>query len=106
MKQFLVFLESLVIVVLVVAGLAGLSYNVFRGGGWFDAAFERLAAIVFQNVTVSIIIGSVALIAFVMWHERHVAKGTYNTRVPTIVLYVLMAAGAYYIGRYALFGSL
>lgn len=106
MKQFLVFLESLVIVALVVAGLVGLSYHAFRGGGWFDAAFERLAEIVFQNVTVSIIVGSIALVAFVMWYERHITKGVYNRRLPTIVLYVLMAAGAYFIGRYALFGSL
>jgi hypothetical protein len=26
--------------------------------------------------------------------------------VPTIILYVLVAAGVYYVGRYALFGTL
>jgi len=105
LKQFLTFLESFVIVVLVVAGLAGLFYNTFRGGGWFDAAFERLMAIVFTNVTASIITGCIALVAFVMWYERYITKGTYNKRVPTIVLYILVAAGVYYVGRYALLGT-
>jgi hypothetical protein len=106
LKHFFTFLESFVIVVLVAAGLAGLFYNTFRGGGWFDAAFERVMAVVFTNMTASIIIGCIGLVAFVMWYERHVAKGTYNKRVPTIVLYVLVAAGVYYVGRYALFGTL
>lgn len=105
MKQFLTFLESFVIVALVAAGILGLTYHVFRAGGWFDAAFERLAEIVFQNVTASFIIGTIALVLFVMWHERRVTKGVYNRRLPTIVLYVLMAAGVFFIGRYALVGS-
>lgn len=106
MKHFLTFLESFVIVVLVAAGIVGLFYNMFRGGGWFDAAFARVMEIVFTNVTASIIIGSVVLVAFVMWYERHITKGTYNKRIPTYVLYVLIAAGIYYVGRYALVGSL
>lgn len=106
MKQFLAFLESFVIVVLVLAGLVGLSYHVFRGGGWFDSAFEKVAEFVFLNVTVSIVVGLTALIVFVLWNERRLAKGMYGKRLPTIILYVFMAAGAFFIGRYALLGTL
>ena len=106
MKQFLTFLESFVIVALVATGIVGITYHVFRAGGWFDAALARLAEIVFQNVTASLIIGGIALVAFVVWHDRRVAKGVYNRRLPTIVLYVLMAAGVFFVGRYALFGKL
>lgn len=105
MKQLLTFLESFVIVALVVAGLVGLSYHAFRGGGWFDAALGHIAEFVFQNMTASIIIGSVVAIAFVIWHDRYLSKGIYNKRLPTIILYVLMAAGVYFIGRYAIVGS-
>ena len=106
LKQLLTFLESFVIVVLVIAGIVGLFYNTFRGGGWFDSAFERFMAIVFTNVTASVIIGCVGLVAFAMWYDRHITKGVYNKRLPTIILYVLVAAGVYYVGRYALFGTL
>lgn len=106
MKQFLAFLESFVVVMLVVAGLVGLSNNLLRAGGWFDAFLEWLAPVFFTNMTASLIIGGVALIAFAWWHDRHVAKGVYNKRIPTVVLFILMAAGVYYIGRYAILGTL
>jgi hypothetical protein len=106
LKQFYAFLESFIIVVLVVAGLVGLFHSALRAGGWFDAAFDYLAPIVFTNVTASVIIGGIAIVGFAWWHDRHVAKGVYNKRVPTIVLFVLMAAGVYYVGRYAILGTL
>jgi len=56
LKHILDFLESFVIIVLVLAGLVGLSYRMFRGGGWFESALERAAELVFQNVTVSIVV--------------------------------------------------
>lgn len=105
MKQFYAFLESFVIVILVVAGLAGLANNFLRAGGWFDSFLDWLAPVVFTNMTASIVIGGLALVSFAWWHDRHVAKGVYNKKIPTVVLFVLMAAGVYYIGRYAILGS-
>lgn len=106
MKQFLDMLESFVIIVLVIAGLAGLSYRVFRGGGWFEAALERVAAIVFQNLAVSVVVAVGVIIPLVIWHDRRAAKGVHGKRLPTIILYLLMAAGAFFIGHYAVVGTL
>jgi hypothetical protein len=106
LKQVLTFLESLVILALVVAGLVGISYNLFRGGGWFDAALERIAEIVFGNITVSLVVATVTVVLIVIWLDRRVAKGRHSKRLATLVLYALMAAGAYFIGHYALFGTL
>ena len=106
LKQFYAFLESFVIVVLVVAGLVGIFHSALRAGGWLDSSFDYLAPIVFTNVTTSVIVGGIALIAFAWWHDRHVTKGVYNKRIPTVVMFALMAAGVYYIGRYAIVGSL
>jgi len=106
LSLFLAFLESFVIVVLVVAGLVGIFHNLLRAGGWLEGVWEYLAPIIFTNVTASIIVGGIAIVAIAWWHDRHIYKGKYNKKVPTIVLYVLMAAGVYYIGRYALLGTL
>jgi hypothetical protein len=106
LKQFFAFLESFVIVMLVVAGLVGLSNSVLRSGGWFDSFLEWLAPIFFTNLTASLIIGGIALVAFAWWHDRHVSKGVYNKKIPTAVLVILMIAGVYYIGRYAILGTL
>lgn len=106
MRHFLDMLESFVILVLVIAGLVGLSYRMFRGGGWFEAALERVAEIVFQNVTVSVLVAAGVIIPLIIWRDRRAAKGMHGKRLPTIILYLLMAAGAYFIGHYAVVGTL
>ena len=105
MKQIRDFLESFVVVVLVIAGLVGVSYHVFRAGGWFDAALSRFMEFIFQRPAVSIpvVLGVVFVLAY--WHDRRMAKGMHGKRLPTLVLYALMAAGAYFIGRYAIVGT-
>ena len=42
MKEFFSFVESLVTIVLVLVGLAGLAYSGFREGGWVSHGFSRL----------------------------------------------------------------
>jgi hypothetical protein len=105
LKQVRDFLESFVVVVLVIAGLAGLMYRTFRAGGWFEGVLEYVAELVFSNPYVSVPAGILIAIALAWWHDRRMAKGIHSRRLPTIVLYALMAAGVYFLGRYALVGS-
>lgn len=105
MKQVRDFLESFIVVVLVIAGLVGLTYHTFRVGGWFEGAMEYIAELVFSNPYVSVPVGIVVVIALAWWHERRLARGTHSKRLATIVLYALMAAGVYFLGRYVLVGS-
>ena len=106
MKHILDFLESFVLIILVLVGLVGLSYRMFRGGGWFESALERAAEIVFQNVTLSIVVAIGITIPVVIWHDRRAAKGAHGKRLPTIILYVLVAAGVFFVGHYAIRGTL
>ena len=106
MKHILDFLESFVLIILVLAGLVGLSYRMFRGGGWFESALQRVAEIVFQNVTLSIVVATGVIIPLVIWHERRAATGAHGKRLPTIILYALMAAGVFFVGHYAIRGTL
>ena len=43
MKQFFAVLESLITIVLVLAGVAGISYRSFREGGWFTQGLGKVA---------------------------------------------------------------
>ena len=106
MKLIRDFLESFVIVVLVIAGIGGIFYHVFRQAGWGRAIVDKTFELYFLHPTPMISATVVAVIAGVLWHERRTAKGKYNKKLPTYVLYVLMAAGAYFIGRYAIRGTL
>ena len=106
MKLLREFLESFVVVVLVIAGLVGISYHTFKGGGWFEAAFGRFMQFIFERPSVSVPIILAVSFALAYWHDKRVAKGKHGKRLPTFILYVLMAAGAYFIGRYAIVGTL
>lgn len=105
MKQTIEFLESFVVIALVLAGIGGISYNLFRDDGWIERALGNIWDIQVQYplITIPLIVGAIVL--GVMWRNNRIAKGQ-RGKLPTILLYLLMAAGAYFIGSYAIKGSL
>ena len=100
------FLESFVIVVLVVAGIAGILYHVFRQAGWGTVIVDKTLELYFLHPVPMISATAVAVVAGVLWQERRSATGKYNKKFATYVLYVLIAVGVYFIGRYAIRGTL
>jgi hypothetical protein len=100
------FLESFVIVMLVIAGIGGILYHVFRQAGWGAALMDRVLELYFLHPGYMIPATVVAVIAGTMWYDHRAATGKYNKKFPTYVLYVLMAAGVYFIGHYAVRGTL
>jgi hypothetical protein len=46
-----------------------------------------------------------AALVFYAWRTHHVTHGTVS-RVPSMLVYTLMGAGAYFIGQFALYGAL
>ncbi|MBI3918195.1 MAG: hypothetical protein HY322_14460 [Betaproteobacteria bacterium] len=106
MKLIRDFLESFVIVVLVIAGIGGLLYHTFRQAGWGAAALDKAFELYLLHPGAMIPATIVAVIIGAIWYDHRVAHGRYNKKYPTYVLYALMAAGVYFIGRYALRGSL
>lgn len=105
MKLVRDFLESFVIVVLVIAGIGGMLYHIFRQAGWGSALLDRLFELYLLHPGVMIPVTVVAVIAVVVWYDWRMATGKYNRKFPTYVLYALMAAGVYFIGSYAVRGT-
>lgn len=105
MKHYLEILESFVAIALAIAGLVGASYHMFRDGGWIDSILGNFVKYHIQNPMVAIPVTAVVILIAIVLHERRVAKGK-PTKVPTLILYTLMAAGAYFIGHYAIVGTL
>lgn len=106
MKLIRDFLESFVIVVLVIAGIGGIFYHVFRQAGWGTVLVDKALELYFLHPTAMISGTIVAIIVGAVWHDRRARSGKYNKKIPTYILYVLMAVGAYFIGRYAIRGTL
>lgn len=105
MKKVLVFLESLVVIALVIAGLAGILYNALRDDGWIAHALAGFWEFQFRYPMLAIPATIIGIIVYIWWRDRRVALGKIS-RIPTIALYMLMAAGAYYIAEYAIRGTL
>lgn len=105
MKQIVEFLESFVIVGLVLAGIAGISYNLFRDEGWIEAALGNIWDFNVQYPLIAIPVTIAAIVMFRLWSRDRVIHGK-TSKLPNLMLYALVIAGAYYIGRYAITGSL
>lgn len=105
MKQYLEFLESFAVILLVLAGLTGISYNLFRDDGWIESALGNIWDIEVQYPLIAVPVTIGAVVMGLMWRDNRLARGQ-RSKLPTYFLYLLMAAGAYYIGNYIVYGTL
>ena len=105
MKEFLVYLESFVVMALVLTGLAGIAYNLFRDGGWIEKGLGNAWDYTMQYPLILIFVAVGAFILARWWRQDHATRG-HNRLAPTIVLYTIMAAGAYFVVHFALYGTL
>jgi hypothetical protein len=105
LKQYLEFLESLVAVALILAGLGGLSFNLVRDDGWIETIVGNIWDLNVQYPLIAIPLTIGAIVLGLMWRENRIVKGHHN-RLPTFVICALMATGAYYIWSFITRGSL
>ena len=105
MKQVFEYLQSFVTIGLILSGLGGLSYHLFRDGGWVEKGLGKLWDFGFEYplMAVPVIIG--AFVFGNMWRNDNLTKGR-KSRLPDLIIYSLMAFGAYFIGHYLYTGSL
>ena len=85
------------VLVLVVAGLTGISYNLFREDGWIESVFSHPSILLF------VIFGAVIL--GVLWSKDSKTELRHQI-VPNLLFYSMVAAGLYFIGRLAITGAL
>jgi hypothetical protein len=104
LKQYIEFLESFVVIALAIAGLVGTSYRLFRDGGWADIIFGNVLRYHFEHPMIAIPLTALIVIIAKVWHDKRVKMGR-PSKVPTLILYTLMAAGVYFIGHYAIVGT-
>jgi len=105
MKELYSRLESVVVMLLVLIGLTGLSYNLFRADGWVERALGNAWDYTMRYPLIVGVVFVAALLLSLWWRHDRVSRG-HKRMAPTIVLYLIMAAGAYYIGHLILFGTL
>ncbi len=104
MKEALEQLQSFVVMALVLTGLGGIGYHLVREGGWIERFLGNLwgYTMKYPLVVVVVIVGVIGI----AWWWRHdpTTRGS-QSRPATVILYVVMAAGAYFIGHLLLYGT-
>ena len=105
LKQILEYIESFATVVLVLAGIGGLSYHMFRDDGWLEMLFGNIFELHIQYPLIAIPVTFAAIILIRMWRQNLLAHGKLK-QLPNIFIYTLMALGVYFIGYFWINGRL
>ncbi len=105
LKQILEYVESFATVILVLAGIGGISFHIFRDDGWLEMAFGNIFELHVQYPLIAIPVTFAAIILVRMWRENRLAHGRLK-QLPNIFIYTLMATGVYFIGYFWINGRL
>lgn len=105
MKQIFGYIQSFLIVVLVLMGIAGLAYRTFREDGWFGTALERLWNWFVDHPLVAIPLTITVFVFGKLWNDHQAAKGQ-TSKLPNLFIFGVMAAGAYFTWHLATQGTL
>ena len=104
MKQIFDYIHSFITIGLVLAGIGGVSYNIFKEGGWLGAVFSKFVDAQLESPLIAIPVTIGVVFIGKMWYDNRIAKG-HTSRLPDIFIYVIMAIGAYYVWRLFSTGS-
>ena len=96
MKKIYEYVVSFVTIALVLAGLGGISYHMFKENGWLGTALGKIWDVQMANPVIAIPVTLALLFLGKMWYDNNKSKG-YTSKLPDILIYVVMAAGAYFI---------
>ena len=105
MKQTLELLQSFAVMVLIFTGLTGIAYHLFREGGWIEYITGGIWNFTTRSplMALGVILGAIAL-GVIRWRSRKLQHD--QGKVGTLVFYVMIAAGAYFLGHLAIWGTL
>jgi uncharacterized membrane protein len=104
-KQALESLESFAVIALLLIGLTGAAYHLLRDGGWLEAAGGSLGTFIMNSPLMALAVIVCAVVLNYLWRQSRRFRQQ-NGKAATAVFYLMMAAGAFFLGRLMLVGSL
>lgn len=99
MKQIFEYIQSFVTIGLVLAGIGGVSYYMFRENGWVHTALGTVWDFQLSNPLLAIPMTLAVLFLGKLWIDRQRSKG-HTSKLPNALIYVVMAAGVYFIYQF------
>ncbi len=105
MKQIFEYVSSFVTITLILAGIGGASYHMFKDDGWLGLILGKVWDVQMSNPVIAIPVTLVILFLGKLWYDRNREKG-HTSKLPDVLIYVVMAAGAYFLFQLATQGTL
>ena len=96
MKQIFEYIQSFLTIGLLLAGLGGVAYHLFKENGWLGRILGKIWDVQMENPVIAIPLTLAVLFIGKMWYDHNRAKG-YTSKLPDVLIYVIMAAGVYFI---------
>jgi hypothetical protein len=98
-KQVFEYVQSFVTIALIMAGLGGLAYHMFKEGGWLATALGKIWDVNMENPVIAIPVTLGILFIGKLWFDHTRAKG-HTSKLPNVLIYVIMLAGVYFIYQF------
>lgn len=98
MPPILTFLGSLLVGCLIMLGIGGVAYHLFRDDGWLAQGLGALWEAHYQAPVMTIILILSGLVVIKSLHSAQIG-GKKESRIPDMVLFAFIATGIFFLGR-------
>lgn len=105
MRALLTLLGSFLVGALVLLGIGGVAYHLFRDGGWISQGLGALWEAHYEAPVMTIILIVAALFVVKTLHSAQVG-GKRESKVPDFVLFAFIATGIFFFGRWLTTGQI
>jgi hypothetical protein len=105
MKAIFTLLGSLLVGGLVLLGIGGVAYHLFRDDGWLSQGLGALWEAHYQAPIMTVILVVAAFFVFKTLHSAQIG-GKRDSKIPDFVLFAFIAVGIFFFGRWLTTGSI
>lgn len=105
MRALFTLLGSLLVGGLVLLGIGGVVYHLFRDGGWMSQGLGALWEAHYQAPIMTVILIIAAFFVFKTLHSAQIG-GTRESKLPDFILFTFIAVGIYFFGRWLTTGQI
>ncbi|MCC7483506.1 MAG: hypothetical protein IT529_00825 [Burkholderiales bacterium] len=104
MKQALEYLESFAVLVLILVGLTGFAYHLFREEGLANTVTCGIWDFIMASPFIAFVVLVCASTLGFVWRRNRRAQREQG-KAATVVFYAMIASGVYFLGKLVIFGS-
>lgn len=105
MKNLITTLGTVFVGALILLGIGGIAYHMIRDDGWISQGLGALWRAQYQAPVMTIILIAAAIFVGRMLYTAQIGQKR-ESKIPDLILYVFIATGLFFLGRWLLTGHI